>query len=112
MKTVLFIILLPVFFSYSSVAQNDIETIKKLNRDFLDAIVTKDTAALSAILADDFLLINPGGFKRNKADNLANLLIRNQQALSVDIDSADVRLLSGTAGLITAWTTNVILADG
>jgi ketosteroid isomerase-like protein len=95
-------------FSQSS----DEETIKKLNRGFLDAIVNRDTAALSKILADDFMLINPGGIKRNKADNLAGVLTPNQKVVSVDIDSAQVRMLSGEVGLISAWTTNVISSGG
>jgi len=91
---------------------DDAETIKKLNRGFLDAIVNRDTAALSKILADDFLLINPGGIEHNKADNLAGLLIPNQRVESIQIDSAHVRMLSNEVGLITAWTTNVVTANG
>jgi calcium/calmodulin dependent protein kinase II association protein len=42
---------------------------------------------------------------------LANVLIPNQQVVSVKIDSIEVRLLSGNMGLVAAWTTNVINAD-
>lgn len=80
----------------------DIETLKKLNKDFLNSIVNRDTATLSKILADDFMLINPAGMKRNKADNLSGVLNSNQK-ISVDIDSVEVRLLSGEVGLVTAW---------
>ena len=90
----------------------DAEIIKKLNRGFLDAIVNRDTASLSKILADDFMLINPGGIKRNKADNLAGLLMRNQRVDKIDIDSVLVKMLSGEVGLIAAWTTNVMTAEG
>jgi len=106
-------VVLFVSFSANVFGQNgDVETIKKLNRGFLDALVSKDTTALSKILADDFLLINPSGIKRNKEDNLAALQSSNQQVVSIDIDSADVRLLTNDIGQITVWTTNVVIADG
>ena len=111
MKAFLFLTILLIFCSIRSSGQNsDIETLKKLNRDFLNSIVNRDTATLSKILADDFLLINPGGMKRNKADNLSGALLSNQK-ISVDIDSVEVRMLSGEVGLVTAWTNNKIEAD-
>ncbi len=100
-------------FSVRSYSQNsDTETIKKLNRDFIDAIVNRDTATLGNILADDFMLINPGGIKMDKQRNLANVLLTSQQVVSVDFDSVQVRILTADVGLIAAWTTNVIKADG
>ncbi len=48
--------------------------------------------------------------KRNKADNLASALASNQK-ISVNIDSVEVRLLSGDIGLVTAWTNNKMEAD-
>lgn len=102
-----------VFSSVRGFSQaSDAEIIKKLNRVFLDAIVNRDTTALGNILADDFMLINPGGMKRNKADNLAGLLMQNQRVDKIDIDSVLVKMLSGEVGLIAAWTTNVITAEG
>ncbi|HXB30282.1 MAG TPA: hypothetical protein VNW49_10705, partial [Puia sp.] len=52
----------------------------------------------------------PGGMKRNKADNLSLVLASNQK-MSVNIDSVEVRMLSGEVGLVTAWTNNKIEAD-
>jgi ketosteroid isomerase-like protein len=111
MKAILYLVALLIFCTVRSSGQNpDIETLKKLNRDFLNSIVNRDTATLSTILADDFILINPGGMKRNKADNLAMVLASNQK-ISVEIDSVEVRLLSSDVGLVTAWTNNKIEAD-
>jgi len=113
MKALLFFGILSIIFSSNASAQNsDIETLKKLNKDFLGSIVNKDTATLGKILANDFILINPGGNKRNRADNLAGALAPNVKVVSVDIDSADVRLLSADVGLVAAWTTNVMIDDG
>lgn len=112
MKTLLYLGSFLMFFSFRSVGQSqDAETLKKLNRDFLNSIVNKDTATLSSILADEFILINPGGAKRNKADNLSSVFTSNQKVVSVDIDSVEVRLLSGEVGLVTAWTKNVVRTD-
>jgi ketosteroid isomerase-like protein len=111
MKALIYLTSLLTLFTINSSGQNaDIETLKKLNRDFLNSIVNRDTATLSKILADDFILINPGGIKRNKADNLSGALVSNQK-ISVDIDSIEVRLLSDNVGLVTAWTNNVIITE-
>jgi ketosteroid isomerase-like protein len=112
MKALFYLSAYLVIFSLRTSGQNqDVETLKKLNRDFLNAIVNRDTTALSNILADDFILINPGGAKRNKADNLAGVLTPNLQVVSVDIDSVEVRLLSADVGLVTAWTNNKMDAN-
>jgi ketosteroid isomerase-like protein len=111
MKTLFCVSVFLISFSnHSSGQNNDIEALKKLNRNFLNSIVNRDTGTLSKILADDFILINPGGIKRNKADNLSGAMVSNQK-ISVDIDSVEVRLLSGEVGLVTAWTNNKINAD-
>jgi len=91
---------------------NDIATLKKINSRFLNAIVNADTAALSSVLAEDFVLINPGGHKQNKAGNLANALSVNPKVLSVHIDSVEARLIDEQVGTVTAWTSFVIQADG
>jgi ketosteroid isomerase-like protein len=111
-KSFLFI-LFSIFITNHSYAQSkDAETIKKLNRDWLNSIIKRDTASLSKILAEDFLLINPGGMKQNKAENLANLRIPNMQVLSINIDSSEVKMLSADIGIINVWTNNQISADG
>jgi uncharacterized protein (TIGR02246 family) len=89
-------------------AQNaDAIIIKQLNRQWLDAIVQEDSAALARILADDFVLINPGGVRRTKANNVS-LHNPGQQVTRIDIDSQDVRMLTDEVGIITVWTTNYI----
>jgi uncharacterized protein (TIGR02246 family) len=93
-------------------AQNtDAEIIKNLNRQWLDAIVQEDSVSLSHILADDFVLINPGGMRRSKADNIS-LHTPGQQVTRVDIDSQDLRFLTNELATITVWTTNYITQDG
>jgi len=87
-------VLLIAGFSGCSHAQNaDAAAIKQLNRQWLDAIVQEDSAALARVLADDFVLINPAGMRRTKADNIS-LHIPGQQVTRVDIDSQDLRFFN------------------
>jgi uncharacterized protein (TIGR02246 family) len=98
-----------IVFSATCFGQStDLATIKQLNQQWLNALVKNDSAALANILADDFILINPAGARRTKADNESNLRQPNQEVTSIQIDSEDVRLLSGDVGIITVWTTNNI----
>jgi uncharacterized protein (TIGR02246 family) len=85
----------------------DVTMIKQLNRQWLDAIVREDSAALARILADDFVLINPGGTRRTKENNIS-LHNPGQRVTRIDIDSQDVRMLTDEVGIITVWTTNYI----
>jgi uncharacterized protein (TIGR02246 family) len=108
LKRVLFFVFILSCLSPSSYAQNaDAATIKQLNRQWLDAIVQEDSASLAGILADDFVLINPGGMRRTKADNIP-MHIPGQRVTKVDIDSQDLRFLTNEVGIITVWTTNYI----
>ena len=62
MKPSLLLLALSMFYCFNLHAQTSaIAVIKKLNYDWLNAYPKKDTAALSKILADDFILISPGG---------------------------------------------------
>ncbi len=66
MKKIL-IILIGIFCYCSSSAQNkDAETLKKLNADWIASYVTKDSATMSRIFADDLVLTNPVGRAMSK----------------------------------------------
>ena len=106
-RVLLFIIILAGFFLSSNAQSADAITIKKLNRQWLDAIVREDSVSLARILADDFLLINPSGMRRTKADNIP-MHIPGQQVTNIVIDSQDLRFLTNEVGVITVWTTNYI----
>ena len=113
MKSVLLLGALVIFFSFDSLGQSqDIEAIKKLNRDWLNSFPKRDSSTLRKILADDFILVRPNGAKQNKNNNLMNLLSPNVEINSVNIDSVEVRLLTPDVGILTAWTTFAIKADG
>ena len=111
MKPILFFFVLLSIFALPAHAQNsNEEVIKQLNQQFLNALVREDSASLADILDDEFILINPGGKRRTRADVL-NLHIPGQQVTGITIDSEDIRMLSGELGIITVWTTNYITAE-
>ena len=110
MKKIL-IILIGIFCYCNCLAQNkDVETLKKLNADWIASYVTKDSATMSRIFADDLVLTNPGGKAMSKKEILNGLMSPGQQFLSTKVDTVDVRLF-GNIGIINAKITGVIKAN-
>jgi len=98
--------------SVNCFAQNkDIETLKKLNADWIASYVTRDTAKMSSIFGNDLVLINPSGKKFYKKDILKGVMNPKQQFLSTHVDSVDVRLF-GNIGIINAKTSATVKAEG
>lgn len=113
MKTFLLMLGLCGLLPVNSFCQSgDAETIKKLNQDWLTSIANKDSAALSKILADDFVLIVPNGSKHTKKDNLINIMSRDIEFSSIHADSVEVRMLTQDVGIISCWTSFVAKTGG
>ncbi len=110
MKKFLFLFLLIIAYKNTFGQQKDIDLLTKLNQDWLNSYLTKDTVTLSKIFADDFILINPKGTKMTKSDILSNVV--KQETISVKIDSNEVRMVTNEVAIITAYTTFVLKADG
>src|SRR5256885_1066284 len=110
MKKILITILFALILQNAFSQKDDIEKLTKLNQDWIDLSIKKDTSAFAKIFADDFILISPNGAKRTKCDVVKNIL--NQNVKSQNIDSIDVRLLTNDVGLITCYTTFVLISDG
>jgi ketosteroid isomerase-like protein len=91
---------------------NEIAAIKKLNYNWLNAYPKKDTATLSKILANDFILIKPAGLKQNKKDYLLNMADPNIETISVNIDSVDVTMASPNVAVLNAWANFTFIANG
>jgi uncharacterized protein (TIGR02246 family) len=87
----------------------DIETLKKLNQNWINSYPKKDTATLDKIFADDLILISPGGIKMTKNDILNNVV--KQEIMSTNVDSVNVRLLTDNVGIVTAYATFVSKAE-
>ncbi len=63
-----------MLFSQVSFSQTrDVEILKKLNSNWINSYLTRDSATLNRIFADDFVLINHKGAKFTKQDMIANL---------------------------------------
>lgn len=100
-----------LFMSLTASAQSDdIAAIKALNTAWIHSYVTKDSAVVARIWADDMVLINPMGTKMTKPEMLHNF-VSGPVMQSAVVDTADVRLL-GNVGLITAHCTFSFTSDG
>jgi ketosteroid isomerase-like protein len=79
---------------------NDEAALKALNEGFIHGYITRDTASLRHIFADDFILINPSGQRRNKQEVL-NGFITSPHFLSCEVDTVEISL-HGSIGLVHA----------
>jgi uncharacterized protein (TIGR02246 family) len=93
-----------------SAQSDDAAAIKALNVAWIHAYMTKDTAIVSRIWADDIVLINPAGKKVTKPEMLHNL-VSGPDFQSAVVDTADVRLV-GNVGLIMAHVSFTFTLDG
>jgi uncharacterized protein (TIGR02246 family) len=103
-----FIVAFLVLTTIASRAQSsDADALKALNAAFIHGYMTRDTAKLGPIFADDFILINPSGQRRNRQEVL-NGFVTSPHFLSCEVDTIEISL-HGTIGLVHAravFTTN------
>src|SRR5580704_14585805 len=109
-KKVLLFLLLGIMLQHAAAQEAGIDQIKKLNQDWINFSIKKDTAGIARIFADDFVLINPMGKKVPKKDVIGNLLF--QDILPDHIDSLDIRLISPGVGILSCYTTFVLRING
>ena len=109
MKAILMFGLVTIFQCHLSAQNKSVETLKRMNEDWIRSYPTKDSVTLERIFAKDFILISPNGNKMTRRDCIHNL--RRQEILSVNIDSADVRMLDEKIGVVTAYMTFVVKED-
>ena len=83
--------------SWAQTASDDINTVKKLNEDWIHSYPGKDTATMDRILADDLIMITPNGSRIGKQDILKNMASPDQQVKTSKVDKAEVRLVGNTA---------------
>ncbi|MCF2493141.1 MULTISPECIES: nuclear transport factor 2 family protein [Dyadobacter] len=86
---------------------DDSALIKQLNTQWLQSYPKRDTAAVSKILADDFIMISQTGKKLSKNDVIKDLLTPDRQIINVAIDSMDLQIVNNV-GLLTAYTSFVL----
>jgi hypothetical protein len=112
MNKILSYFLLFILAQNLSAQSADVDVLKKLNQDFGNSIVRKDSTTLSNILADDFFMVNPSGNKLSKKDNLSLLSSSNIEFTSLVIDSVDIRIITPEVGIINCWQTFIYKVDG
>ncbi len=110
MKKFILPILVMITGQHAFSQNKDVEELKRLNQAWGDLSIKKDTAAFAKIFADDFVLINPAGGKITKWEGVKNIL--HQDIKSINIDSIDVHLITNEVGLVTCYTTFVLINDG
>src|SRR5882724_6489104 len=72
-KTCLFALILISSFGYAKAQENAAQTVRKLERAWLDAYEQHDDKAMTAIVADDFTITFPDGSMQTKAQIITSL---------------------------------------
>jgi ketosteroid isomerase-like protein len=86
-----------------TVAHADIDTLERLNRDYIRSVQTSDVRRFAEILAEDFLCSNPDGSMVDRAGFLAQTA--RPVAIS-NLEAHDVRVrIIGDVAIIHARTT-------
>jgi uncharacterized protein (TIGR02246 family) len=96
--------------SLAHAQSDDVAAIKALNEAWIHGYATKDTAALSHIWADDFVLVNPAGMRVYKQDLLHNMASPTAHFLSSRVDTVEVHVF-GNIGYIMARAAFVTTDD-
>lgn len=75
--------------------------IDQLEEEWRDAVLKSDTAAMSSLLADDFMGITSNGTLQNKEETLANLRSGRAHFTTLDVSDRKVRFY-GTTAVVTS----------
>jgi ketosteroid isomerase-like protein len=79
------------------------QEIMKIERQWIDASVKGDIAALDKIEADDYIVIDPSGTISTKAEDMKNIKSGDLKFDSMEIFDSKVRVY-GNAAVVTAKT--------
>jgi ketosteroid isomerase-like protein len=86
--------------------------IDQLEESWRNAMLKSDTAALSALLADDFLAITSSGTLHTKQETLANLQNRRLRLTALNVSDRKVRFYGNTALVTSLAEVEGANADG
>ena len=90
-------------------AQTDVDTLERLNRDYISSVQTSDVRRFDQILAEDFYCSNPDG---SLVDRAAFLLQTARPVTITKLEAQDVLVrIIGDVAIIHARTTYT-LPDG
>ena len=109
---VLLIFLSPLLSTAQTQEMQETAAVKKVNETWLNCYPKRDSATLSKILANDFVLIAPDGHPQSRQEVLISMLAPNMETISIKIDSVNARLLAPDIALLNAWSTFVYKYNG
>jgi len=92
-------------------AEADRLALEALNAAWLNAYVTRDGAALGAILAEDFVATYSGGTRRGRDQLIARAANPQQTVVSVSWENLNVQVAGDTA-IVTARSFLRLRGDG
>jgi hypothetical protein len=99
MKIIPILILLCITASVSAQSK-DIEALKNTEESRVASFVTKDTAKLGKILADDLVFINTLGETLDKKKIITLIMDPNRKYISAKIDSFTSARITGNTGIL------------
>jgi uncharacterized protein (TIGR02246 family) len=112
MKKISAFLVLIFIISHLYAQQRDAEIVKKIEQTRIASLVTKDTATLNKIFANDAIFINTLGETLDKKKVLVLIMQPDRKYTSAQIDSVtDIRIIGNTAILISKTTLVRILHD-
>jgi ketosteroid isomerase-like protein len=105
MKNIISVVILVLTIVFAHAQNKDIETIKKTEQTRINCLVSKDTATLNKIYADDVIFINTLGETLDKKRVLTLIIEPDRKYTTAEIDSfTSVRIIGSTAVLMTKTT--------
>jgi ketosteroid isomerase-like protein len=111
-KIFLSLLLLQFVFLYTSAQLREIDSIQKINSEWVSSMIRKDTAGIKSLLADDIIFINPQGTRLGKKEILLMIADPGRKYKSIHIDKiADTKIV-GTTGVIVFETSTFRMLDG
>jgi len=105
MKNITAFFILTFIFIHLHAQQKDIDAVKKIEQTRISSLVTKDTAALNKIFADDVIFVNTLGETLDKKKVLVLIMEPERKYTKAQIDSiTSIRIIGNTAILMTKTT--------
>ena len=103
--TLLPALLFACFFALAQ--QGDEAAIKKVNEDWLQSYLHKDTATLNRVLADDMFLVTSLGVTLRKKEVFAKMIEPDRKYLAITLDSVVSLCITGKTGILVGKSTIV-----
>ena len=110
MKKSIFILLFAMSFAFNVRAQNDDSKMQVMMKmqNLKNALLTKDSVGLSALLADDVTYGHSTGFIQTKAQLIRDVMSGVQDYKSIEPSDMNIRIYDNAAIVVLKLKTNLI----